>query len=164
MNLDWTHVVVDGAQVYCRLDIPYPPAAGPGGPFRIIGYATPVDEHSCMVFFWRFRQVSGIARSAVDEQPRHQRRTAREAFSIDVLVRSGLVVERDFGEGFRRYEPARGEPHHEHLLCTVCGRVTEFRDERLERMTTLIAEGHRFARQRHRLVIYGVCDRCQRRA
>jgi Fur family ferric uptake transcriptional regulator len=82
--------------------------------------------------------------------------------TIEVLVRSGLVVERDFGEGFRRYEPARDAPHHEHLLCTVCGRVTEFRDERLERMTTLIAEGHRFARQRHRLVIYGICDSCQR--
>ena len=57
VNLDWTHVVADGTQVYCRLDIPYPAAAGPGGPFRIIGYATPVDEGTCLVFFWRFRQV-----------------------------------------------------------------------------------------------------------
>lgn len=88
--------------------------------------------------------------------------TATVYRTIEVLVRSGLVVERDFGEGFRRYEPARGAPQHEHLLCTVCGTVTEFRDERLERMTTLIAEGRRFARQRHRLVIYGVCERCQR--
>ena len=30
VNLDWTHVVVDGTQVYCRLDIPYPEAAGTG--------------------------------------------------------------------------------------------------------------------------------------
>jgi Fur family ferric uptake transcriptional regulator len=82
--------------------------------------------------------------------------------TLELLVRSGLVVERDFGEGFRRYEPARGIPQHEHLLCTTCGTVIEFRDERLERMTTLIAEGHHFARQRHRLVIYGVCERCQR--
>ena len=74
-----------------------------------------------------------------------------------------LVVERDFGEGFKRYEPSRGVPQHEHLLCTVCGRVTEFRDERLERMTTLIAEAHGYARQRHRLVIYGVCATCQNR-
>ena len=65
VNLDWTHVVIDGTQVYCRLDIPYPAAAGPGGPFRIIGYATPVDEGSCMTFFWRFRQVSGIARESL---------------------------------------------------------------------------------------------------
>ncbi len=87
--------------------------------------------------------------------------TATVYRTLDVLVRSGLAVERDFGEGFKRYEPARGIPHHEHLLCSVCGRVTEFRDERLERMTTLLAESHGFARQRHRLVIYGVCADCQ---
>lgn len=84
--------------------------------------------------------------------------------TLEVLVRSGLVVERDFGEGFKRYEASRGIPHHEHLLCTVCGRVTEFRDERLERMTTLLAEAHDFSRQRHRLVIYGLCGECRRGA
>jgi Fur family transcriptional regulator, ferric uptake regulator len=89
--------------------------------------------------------------------------TATVYRTLDVLVRSGLVVERDFGEGFKRYESARGIPQHEHLLCTVCGKVTEFRDERLERMTTLLAEAHGFARQRHRLVIYGICGACQRR-
>ncbi len=81
--------------------------------------------------------------------------------TLEVLARSGLAVERDFGEGFKRYEPARGIPQHEHLICTVCGRVEELRDERLERMTTLLAESHGFSRQRHRLVIYGVCARCQ---
>lgn len=88
--------------------------------------------------------------------------TATVYRALEVLVRSGLAVERDFGEGFRRYEAAGGAPHHEHLLCTVCGAVAEFRDERLERMTTIIAEAHQYARQRHRLVIYGVCPRCQR--
>ena len=88
--------------------------------------------------------------------------TATVYRTLDLLVRSALVVERDFGEGFRRFEPARDEPHHEHLLCTVCGRVTEFRDERLERMSTLIAESEGYARRGHRLVIYGVCRFCQR--
>ena len=81
--------------------------------------------------------------------------------TLDVLVKSGQVVERDFGEGFKRYEPARDAPHHEHLLCEVCGVVIEFRDERLERMTTLLAEAQGFARLRHRLVIYGVCATCR---
>lgn len=88
--------------------------------------------------------------------------TATVYRTLELLVRSGLAVERDFGEGFKRYEPARDAPHHEHLLCTVCGRVTEFRDERLERMTTLTAEAHGYARQRHRLVISGVCGECQK--
>ena len=89
--------------------------------------------------------------------------TATVYRTLDVLVESGLVVERDFGEGFRRFEPARDLPQHEHLLCTTCGAVEEFRDERLEQMTALVAESRGFARQKHRLVIYGVCRACQRR-
>jgi Fur family transcriptional regulator, ferric uptake regulator len=89
--------------------------------------------------------------------------TATVYRTIDTLLESGLVVERDFGEGFRRFEPARDVPHHEHLVCTQCGRVEEFRDERLERMTTIVAESRGFMRQRHRLVIHGVCKDCQTR-
>jgi Fur family transcriptional regulator, ferric uptake regulator len=87
--------------------------------------------------------------------------TATVYRTIDTLLESGFVVERDFGEGFRRFEPARDVPNHEHLVCTQCGRVEEFRDERLERMTTIVAESRGFARQRHRLVIHGVCRDCQ---
>jgi len=61
-NFDWTEMVTETAAPYCRLDIPYPDAAGPGGPFRIIGFTTPVDEHNCLVFFWRLRKASGLAR------------------------------------------------------------------------------------------------------
>jgi len=88
--------------------------------------------------------------------------TATVYRAIDTLLESGLLVERDFGEGFRRFEPARDVPHHEHLVCTQCGKVEEFRDERLERMTTIVAESRGFARQRHRLVIHGICRDCQR--
>jgi Fur family ferric uptake transcriptional regulator len=87
--------------------------------------------------------------------------TATVYRAIDTLLESGLLVERDFGEGFRRFEPARDIPQHEHLVCDLCGRVEEFRDERLERMTTLIAETRGFARLRHRLVIHGICRDCQ---
>ena len=31
---------------------------------RIIGFVTPVDETSCRVYFWRMRQVQGIARES----------------------------------------------------------------------------------------------------
>ena len=88
--------------------------------------------------------------------------TATVYRAIDTLLESGLLVERDFGEGFRRFEPARDIPHHEHLVCSQCGKVEEFRDERLERMTTIVAESRGFSRQSHRLVINGVCRECQR--
>lgn len=84
--------------------------------------------------------------------------------TIDLLLDSGLIVERDRGEGFRRFEAKRDLPHHEQLLCTACGRVEEFREAALERTTHRVAEAHGFVRERHRLVIYGVCGDCRRAA
>ncbi len=45
-----------------RLDIPYPRGAGPGGSFRIITFATPVDEGESILFAWRLRRGSGWER------------------------------------------------------------------------------------------------------
>jgi phenylpropionate dioxygenase-like ring-hydroxylating dioxygenase large terminal subunit len=63
-NFDWCHVITDGSTNHIRLDIPYPPAGGPGGPFRVLGFLSPVDEHSTRIFFWRNRQVTGLEREA----------------------------------------------------------------------------------------------------
>jgi Fur family ferric uptake transcriptional regulator len=90
--------------------------------------------------------------------------TATVYRTIDVLLESGLIEERDRGEGFRRFEPTRDLPHHEQLLCTTCGRVEEFRDAALERVTRRVADSHGFERERHRLVIYGTCGDCRQTA
>lgn len=102
--------------------------------------------------------VAGLARSGLKVG------TATVYRTIDVLLESGFVVERNRGEGFRRFEANRELPHHEQLLCTVCGAVEEFRDPALERMTHRVADAHGFVRERHRLVIYGTCAACRRAA
>lgn len=83
--------------------------------------------------------------------------------TLDLLVEAGIVKAHDFGEGFRRFEPADGAAHHEHLICGRCGKVTEFSNERLERMLPVIADEHGFEHQRHRVEIYGTCRECQGR-
>ena len=88
--------------------------------------------------------------------------TATVYRTLDVLVDSGLVKAHDFGEGFKRYEPMPAQAHHEHQICVHCGRVTEFSNERLERMLPIIADEHGFQHQRHRVEIYGLCRECQR--
>jgi Fur family ferric uptake transcriptional regulator len=86
--------------------------------------------------------------------------TATVYRTLDVLVASGLAVERDFAEGFRRFEPARERSQRQQLLCMSCGRAEEFRDDRLELVAAAAAEAHGFVRERHRLVIYGTCAHC----
>jgi len=63
-NFDWTEFEVHDGSMFCFLDIPYPAAGGPGGVFRILGFTSPIDETTCKVFFWRMRQVEGLARDA----------------------------------------------------------------------------------------------------
>jgi phenylpropionate dioxygenase-like ring-hydroxylating dioxygenase large terminal subunit len=61
VNFDWVEFFDTGA-FWQRLDIPYPKAAGPGGPFRILGTIVPIDERASIYFFWRLRKVSGWER------------------------------------------------------------------------------------------------------
>ena len=83
--------------------------------------------------------------------------------TLGLLVSAGLVREHEFGEGFRRFEPAGGEEGHEHLICDRCGRVVEFANERLERMLPVIADEHAFQHRRHRVEIFGTCRDCLQR-
>jgi phenylpropionate dioxygenase-like ring-hydroxylating dioxygenase large terminal subunit len=61
VNFDWSELVDDG-MLFARLEVPYPPSAGPGGNFGIIAFSTPVDEDNTSVFIWRVRKVSGWQR------------------------------------------------------------------------------------------------------
>ena len=63
-NFDWVEFRVSEGGMYCFLDIPYPPAAGPGGNMRILGYVLPIDTKRCKVFFWRMRKVQGFERES----------------------------------------------------------------------------------------------------
>ena len=82
--------------------------------------------------------------------------------TLEMLVKSGLVAEHDFGEGFKRYEHLFGQaPVREHLVCTECGKVKAINSSELARVQREVAEQHDFMPARYRLAIYGICRECQ---
>lgn len=81
--------------------------------------------------------------------------------TLEMLVKSGLVEEHDFGEGFKRYEHLFGQQLvREHLVCTECGKVTDIHSSELVRIQEEEAKRHGFLPARYRLQIYGLCARC----
>ena len=81
--------------------------------------------------------------------------------TLDLLVKSKLVAEHDFGEGFKRYEHRLSrEPIHEHLICLSCGKVLEFQSPDLHRIEALVTARHGFRPAHHKLEIYGLCKEC----
>jgi Fur family ferric uptake transcriptional regulator len=82
--------------------------------------------------------------------------------TLEMLVKSGLVAEHDFGEGFKRYEHLFGQPPvREHLVCTECGRVGAIHSSELMKLHQEVAARHGFLPARYRLTIYGLCKDCQ---
>lgn len=82
--------------------------------------------------------------------------------TLEMLVRMGLVRERDFGEGYTRYEPAAAIAH-DHLICDRCGAVVEFAGDRVERMLRVTADEQRFLYKHHHIEIHGLCQACRGR-
>jgi Fur family ferric uptake transcriptional regulator len=81
--------------------------------------------------------------------------------TMDLLVRSRLVTEHDFGEGFKRYEHRLTmEPVHEHLICLGCGEVIEFQSWEVQEVKAKVTAEHGFRPTRHKLEIYGLCREC----
>ena len=85
---DWTEFGDSGA-FWMRLDIPYPVKDGPGGPFRVIGFVTPIGRTTSQIFFWRLRRVSGWERDLW----RFLYRERLEARHYAVLEQDRIVLE-----------------------------------------------------------------------
>ncbi|AKU91093.1 Fur family transcriptional regulator [Vulgatibacter incomptus] len=80
--------------------------------------------------------------------------------TMKLLTESGIANARNFGDGQTRFEIA-GE-HHDHLICTTCGRIVEFEDEGIEARQAEIARAHGFTLANHKMELYGVCSDCAR--
>lgn len=69
---------------------------------------------------------------------------------------AGLLSRRQFESGKAVFELNEGE-HHDHLICTDCGRVVEFHDDEIERRQEVMAEQLGFRLREHSLALYAAC-------
>lgn len=82
--------------------------------------------------------------------------------TLDILAELGILQKNDFGDGRSRYEFSRhDEHHHHHLICLHCGNVSEFDDDLLESLETIINKKSQFKVVDHDLKFYGYCKKCQ---
>ncbi|MFA5794149.1 MAG: transcriptional repressor [Candidatus Brocadiia bacterium] len=82
--------------------------------------------------------------------------------TLKLLCECGLCRELKFDDGASRFEHLYGHQHHDHLICTKCGRFVEVVDPEIERLQEKLAKRHGFHPERHRMELYGVCKRCKR--
>jgi Fur family ferric uptake transcriptional regulator len=82
--------------------------------------------------------------------------------TMKLLAELGIANAQRFGDGHTRYESAVDRHHHDHLICTKCGSIIEFENDRIEALQDSVARRHSFKVTRHKLELYGLCQRCQK--
>lgn len=106
------------------------------------------------------------ALSAVEMEDALRRREGRSVARASIyrileeLERYGLVTRVDVGQGLSRFEPARPEHHHHHMVCDTCGKVLPFEDLALERSIDALSRRLEFRVREHDVVLHGDCARC----
>lgn len=82
--------------------------------------------------------------------------------TLSLLEDSNMVTSLSFGAQGKKYELG-AKNHHDHLICTECGSITEFVDEQIEDRQHHIAKELGFEMQDHSMQIYGICETCQQK-
>ena len=84
--------------------------------------------------------------------------------TLKLLTDAGLAREVRFGDGRTRYEHNYKHQHHDHMICTECGKLIEFFSAELEAIQDAMAAKYRFEPTNHSLRIFGICVDCRRLA
>ena len=80
--------------------------------------------------------------------------------TLELLRECQLVEKLDFGTPRSFYEHVPPGEHHDHLICTRCGNVIEFHNDRLEALQSEICGNFGFQDSYHSLRIFGLCSKC----
>lgn len=83
--------------------------------------------------------------------------------TLPLLIESGLIREALRCRDRVYYEHVFGHPHHDHLVCIECGKIIEFKNEKLEKLQDGICKKYGFEPIEHRLGIKGYCRRCHKK-
>ena len=89
--------------------------------------------------------------------------------TLDLLDKAGLLRRIQWPGGQMRYQYRRGDQsdHQYHLICTVCGKILDYRDfekeelDLLDKTEDLLERKSGFLIRNHNIEYFGLCKKCR---
>ena len=82
--------------------------------------------------------------------------------TMNLFLECGLAKENIHSNGKRCFERDYGREHHDHLVCTHCGKIKEFHHKSIEKLQEKVANQHFFSINSHRMTLFGKCYDCKK--
>lgn len=82
--------------------------------------------------------------------------------TLEILDKLGLICEVHSGGSCRSYLVRRPAEHHHHLICSDCGKVVDFTNCDLSKVTQSLSQETGFKIESHLLEFLGICQTCQK--
>lgn len=76
-------------------------------------------------------------------------------------VKYGFAQKKEFDGRPPLYEHRHLGKHHDHLICTKCGKITEFENAEIESLQSAVAATYGFHILQHKMEVYGLCSDCK---
>jgi len=131
--------------------------------FENEGIDRTADRLAILEVFLRIEQhisfqelMAGLHDSGYSFEPDFVKKT------LNLLCRYGFASKKTFKGRAPLYEHRHIGFHHDHLICTKCGRIVEFENSQMESLQIEIAALHGFHVLQHRMEMYGLCSGCLR--
>lgn len=81
--------------------------------------------------------------------------------TLKLLQECALATAHNFNDNHTRFEPTLDtSEHHDHLICTSCGKIVEFFNQKIEELQKQIAQSYGFTITHHKMELYGSCNNC----
>ena len=81
--------------------------------------------------------------------------------NLPLLERTGVIRRTCITGGAASYERTWQSRHHDHLICTRCGKVVEFEYRAIDVLQEVAAAEHGFQLTSHHLELLGLCPACR---
>jgi Fur family ferric uptake transcriptional regulator len=116
---------------------------------NIIDVFLDIEEHITLEEMYKLLKARGY-----DYEPDFVRQC------MNRMVDLGFAQKKQFEGQPIRYEHRHLGRHHDHMICTKCGKIVEFANEDMEILQQKIASQKGFHMLQHRMEIYGLCKDC----
>jgi Fur family ferric uptake transcriptional regulator len=81
--------------------------------------------------------------------------------TIHLLLEAGFIIETTGNQSKTSYENVSEGSDHDHLICVKCGRIIEFKNDKISKLENEICQKYDFKPTERKMSIKGYCKKCQ---